>query len=84
VITRPTNPRSPSSRPGGELRHGVVKRFDEGTGLGIITQEDGTQIAVHHSGIVGAGRKSLRSGQRVRYRIGTGLKGPEARDVQVE
>ncbi|WP_423225852.1 TIGR03986 family type III CRISPR-associated RAMP protein [Candidatus Amarolinea aalborgensis] len=84
VITRPTNPRSPSSRPSGELRRGVVKRFDEGPGLGIITQEDGTEIAVHHSGIVGTGRKSLRSGQRVRYRIGTGLKGPEARDVQVE
>ena len=64
------------------MHTGKVKHFDDQRGIGSITQEDGTEILVHHSGIIGSGRKSLRDGQTVRFRIVQGLKSLEARDVQ--
>ena len=64
------------------MQTGKVKHFDDQRGIGSITQEDGTEIFVHHSGIIGSGRKSLRDGQSVRFRVVQGLKSLEARDVQ--
>ena len=59
----------------GETKTGVVKRWIEDRGFGFITQEDGSEIFVHHTGIVGSGRKSLQEGQRVQYTVGKGMKG---------
>lgn len=61
---------------------GIVKRWDDQKGYGFITQSDGSEIFVHHSNILGAGRKTLRQGQSVTYRVGPGMKGPEAKEVR--
>ena len=61
---------------------GIVKRWDDQKGYGFITQPDGSELFVHHSNIVGAGRKTLRQGQPVTYHVGSGMKGPEAKDVR--
>ncbi len=67
------------------VRRGVVKRFDDQKGYGFITQADGTDIFVHHTGILGSGRKSLRQGQQVTYKLSTGRDGrPAAAEVRVE
>lgn len=66
----------------GQMLTGKVKHFDDQRGIGSIVQEDGTEVFVHHSGIIGSGRKSLRDGQAVRFRVVQGLKSLEARDVQ--
>lgn len=61
---------------------GIVKRWDDQKGYGFITQQDGSEIFVHHSNILGVGRKTLRQGQSVTYRVGSGMKGPEAKEVK--
>jgi CRISPR-associated protein (TIGR03986 family) len=67
----------------GETRIGTVKRWLDHRGFGFITQADGSEIFVHHSGIEGSGRKSLREGQRVQYTVGKGMKGrPQAQNVK--
>lgn len=64
-------------------RIGVVKKWLDDKGYGFITQADGSDIFVHHTGIEGSGRKSLRKGQRVRYTIGKGMRGrPQAQNVE--
>jgi len=66
-----------------DVKTGVVKMWREDKGFGFITQEDGSEIFVHHSGIVGEGRKSLREGQRVQYTVGRDMKGrPQAQNVR--
>jgi CRISPR-associated protein (TIGR03986 family) len=75
--------RQASSSAAAEVKTGVVKRWFEDRGFGFITQADGSEIFVHHSGIVGSGRKSLQEGQRVQYIVGRGMKGrPQAQNVQ--
>ena len=64
------------------MNTGTVKWFDAAKGFGFISPEDGSKdVFVHHSAIVGDGYKSLDEGQRVRYSIQTGPKGPSAADV---
>ena len=61
---------------------GIVKWFDSAKGFGFISPEDGSKdIFVHHSAINGSGHKSLEEGQRVRYTVQKGPKGPAAADV---
>lgn len=63
---------------------GTVKWFDATKGFGFITPEDGGKdVFVHHSAIVGTGYKKLEEGQRVRFEIQQGPKGPAAADVSV-
>ncbi len=61
---------------------GVVKKWLDDRGIGSITQEDGSEIRVHHSGIVGSGRKSLQVGQRVSYTVGSYQGRPQAENVR--
>ena len=65
------------------MANGTVKWFSDKKGYGFIEQEDGPDVFVHHSGINGAGFKSLREGQEVTYTIGQGPKGPRAENVRV-
>ena len=65
------------------MANGTVKWFSDKKGYGFIEQEDGPDIFVHHSGIAGAGFKSLHEGDRVTFDIEDGQKGPAAVNVTV-
>lgn len=60
---------------------GTVKWFNAQKGYGFITQEDGTDIFVHYSGIVSEGFKTLIEGQEVTYDVRDGSKGLQAINV---
>lgn len=63
--------------------NGTVKWFSDSKGFGFITQEDGTDLFVHHTQIQGSGFKSLSEGDNVIYDVGQGQKGPAAENVEV-
>lgn len=63
------------------MLNGVVKWFSDAKGYGFIATTEGKDIFVHYSGIIGAGRKSLREGQQVEFEIVQGPKGPQAANV---
>ena len=65
------------------MANGTVKWFSDQKGYGFIEQEDGPDVFVHHSGIVGSGFKSLNEGDRVTFDIEQGRKGPAAVNVTV-
>ncbi len=65
------------------MAEGTVKWFNEKKGFGFIEQEDGPDVFVHHTGISGAGFKSLSEGDRVTFDIEQGEKGPKAVNVTV-
>ena len=62
---------------------GTVKWFDKDKGFGFITcDEEHPDVFVHHSGILGKGRKNLEELQKVEFRVVQGDKGPKAVDVR--
>ncbi|HTZ17561.1 MAG TPA: cold-shock protein [Dissulfurispiraceae bacterium] len=63
------------------MAQGTVKWFNESKGFGFITSEDGTDVFVHYSAILGNGFKSLAEGDRVTFEIEKGPKGPKAINV---
>ncbi|MBI4776373.1 MAG: cold-shock protein [Deltaproteobacteria bacterium] len=65
------------------MANGTVKWFSDQKGYGFIEQEDGPDVFVHHSGIIGSGFKSLNEGDRVTFDIEQGRKGPAAVNVTV-
>lgn len=60
---------------------GTIKWFNEKKGFGFIQQDNGTDVFVHFSSILGDGFKTLAEGQRVRFDIEEGNKGPKAVNV---
>ncbi|MQC26291.1 MAG: cold-shock protein [Chloroflexi bacterium] len=60
---------------------GTVKWFNATKGFGFIEQDEGEDVFVHYSAIVGDGYRSLEEGQRVEYVVVQGDKGPQAQDV---
>lgn len=63
------------------MPEGTVKWFNASKGFGFIEQDNGKDIFVHHSAIQEEGYKSLNEGQRVRFDIVDGPKGPAAANV---
>ena len=61
---------------------GTVKFFNNDKGFGFISREDGDDIFVHFSNIVGDGHRSLSDGQQVEFEVGPGRKGDEAKNVR--
>jgi CspA family cold shock protein len=61
---------------------GEVKWFNNTKGYGFIRKEDGSDIFVHFSSILGDGYKTLEQGQKVSFEVGSGPKGPQAESVQ--
>ena len=62
---------------------GTVKWFNNGKGYGFIEREEGEDIFVHFSAILGEGFRSLEEGQRVEFSIEEGPKGLQAVSVTV-
>ena len=62
---------------------GTVKFFNAEKGFGFISREQGEDVFVHFSNIVGDGYKSLQEGQAVEFDVGPGRKGEEAQNVRV-
>ena len=60
---------------------GKVKWFSDAKGYGFISQEDGPDVFVHHSNIVGEGFRTLEEDQEVEFEIVEGKKGPQAQNV---
>jgi CspA family cold shock protein len=61
---------------------GTVKWFNEKKGFGFIQQDDGGDLFVHYTAVIGTGFKTLMEGQRVQFEIENTDKGPKAKNVQ--
>lgn len=64
------------------MPQGTVKWFSNQKGYGFITQDDGKDIFVHYSAIVGDGFKTLEEGQKVEFEMTKGPKGEQATNVK--
>ncbi|MFQ5692636.1 MAG: cold-shock protein [Nitrospinota bacterium] len=60
---------------------GVVKWFNESKGFGFISQEDGPDVFVHHTAILGEGFRTLAEGESVEFEVEEGPKGLKAVNV---
>lgn len=60
---------------------GKVKWFNESKGYGFIQQDNGPDVFVHYSSIMGDGFKTLTEGQRVQFDIEDGDRGKKAKNV---
>ncbi len=66
------------------MSEGKVKWFNDRKGYGFSEQEDGKDVFVHHSAIIGDGFKTLKEGQHVKFDVTEGPKGPQASNVVTE
>ncbi|BDD88307.1 cold-shock protein [Desulfofustis limnaeus] len=64
------------------MSEGTVKWFNDAKGFGFIEQDGGQDVFVHHSAIQADGFRTLAEGERVRFEIVDGAKGPAAKNVQ--
>ena len=60
---------------------GCVEWFDNRKGFGFIGRDDGPDVFVHYTAIVGEGYKTLNEGDTVEFEIVQGPKGPQAANV---
>jgi CspA family cold shock protein len=64
------------------MASGKVKWFNSVKGYGFIENENGPDIFVHHTAILGQGYKELMAGEVVSFELVPGEKGPKAINVQ--
>lgn len=62
---------------------GTVKWFNSGKGYGFIEREEGSDVFVHYTAILGDGFRNLEEGQRVEFSVEQGPKGLQATRVTV-
>ena len=60
---------------------GTVKWFNGSKGYGFIQGDQGEDVFVHYSSILGEGYRTLEEGQRVEFEVVVGDKGPQAQNV---
>jgi CspA family cold shock protein len=80
MIARPSEQ---SRKEGLALAEGKVKWFNEKKGFGFIESDEGGDVFVHYSAIQGSGFRTLYEGQRIRFDVEKGNKGPSAVNVTV-
>jgi len=61
---------------------GEVKWFNNAKGYGFIGRDDGPDVFVHYSAILGEGYRTLSEGDLVKFEIEQGPKGPQAANVE--
>ena len=61
---------------------GKVKWFDSRKGYGFILGDQGQDVFVHYTSIMGEGFRALKDGETVGYELIEGDKGWQARNVQ--
>jgi cold shock protein len=61
---------------------GRVKWFNDSKGFGFLEQQDGADVFVHFSAIIGDGFKSLAEGDEVTFEVVKGPKGLQAANVK--
>jgi CspA family cold shock protein len=65
------------------MPRGIVKWFDAKKGYGfIVGSQEGRDIFVHYTHILGEGFRSLRDGEQVDYELAESDKGLQARGVR--
>jgi cold shock protein len=62
---------------------GQVKWFNRTKGFGFIIRDSGGEVFVHHRNIRGTGRRSLKDGEFVRFKVAAHDKGLQAEEVSV-
>ena len=60
---------------------GKIKWFNNSKDYGFVGHENGSDVFVHYSEIVGDGYRTLQEGDRVSFEIVQGAKGPQAARV---
>lgn len=63
------------------MYQGKVKWFSSEKGYGFIEADDGEDVFVHFTGVVGEGFKTLDEGESVSFEIVEGNRGPQAANV---
>jgi CspA family cold shock protein len=72
-----------SSSTGGAAEvKGQVKWFNNSKGYGFIGRDDGPDVFVHYSAILGDGYRTLNENDGVEFEIVQGPKGPQAANVR--
>ncbi len=68
-----------------EFHQGIVKAFDPSQGIGFIEEDNGETIFVHYSTLpIKNGRfVPLKPGQKVRFIIVEGVRGPQAANIEI-
>jgi len=61
---------------------GIVKWFNNSKGYGFIGRDDGPDVFVHYSGVVGDGYRTLKEGDVVEYEIVRSPRGAQAVEVK--
>ena len=61
---------------------GTVKWFNNAKGYGFIGRNEGPDVFIHYTAILGVGYRTLAEGDSVEFEIVEGPKGPQAADVR--
>jgi CspA family cold shock protein len=61
---------------------GTVKWFNNAKGYGFIGRNEGPDVFIHYTAILGVGYRTLPEGDSVEFEIVEGPRGPQAADLR--